>query len=63
MIFMESVKRSDRGAFSMNRNSTQPVTFADRYQSVLVPVIFEPWANELLRRAPPRPGEHVLDLA
>jgi ubiquinone/menaquinone biosynthesis C-methylase UbiE len=63
MIFMESVKRSDRGAFSMNRNSTQPVTFADRYQSVLVPVIFEPWENELLRRAPPRPGEHVLDLA
>lgn len=38
-------------------------TFADRYQSILVPVIFEPWARELIRRAPPEPGEHVLDLA
>lgn len=37
--------------------------FADRYQSVLVPVIFEPWAREMIRRADPRPGEHVLDLA
>ena len=38
-------------------------TFADRYQSVLVPVIFEPWADELLRRASPASGEYVLDLA
>jgi ubiquinone/menaquinone biosynthesis C-methylase UbiE len=38
-------------------------TFADRYQSVLVPVIFEPWARELIRRADPREGEHILDLA
>lgn len=38
-------------------------TFADRYQSILVPVIFEPWARELIERADPRPGEHILDLA
>lgn len=38
-------------------------TFADRYQSVLVPVIFEPWARELIRRAEPQAGEHILDLA
>ncbi len=42
---------------------TNGITFADRYQSILVPVIFEPWAKELIRRAEPRPGEHVLDLA
>lgn len=38
-------------------------SFADRYQSVLVPVIFDPWAKELIRRANPKPGEDVLDLA
>lgn len=38
-------------------------TFADRYQSVLVPVIFEPWAKELIRRANPEAGEAILDLA
>lgn len=38
-------------------------TFAERYQSVLVPVIFEPWARELIGRANPRAGEHILDLA
>lgn len=38
-------------------------TFADRYQSILVPVIFEPWARELIRRASPKSGEHILDLA
>ncbi|PWJ09929.1 class I SAM-dependent methyltransferase [Jannaschia seohaensis] len=40
-----------------------PATFAYRYQSVLVPVIFEPWARELIHRADPREGEHILDLA
>lgn len=39
------------------------MTFADRYQSILVPVIFEPWAQELIRRADPASGEHILDLA
>ncbi len=47
----------------MGNTSGNPTTFADRYQSVLVPVIFEPWANELIRRAKPQPGEHILDLA
>ncbi|OWV60963.1 class I SAM-dependent methyltransferase [Mameliella alba] len=39
------------------------LTFADRYQSILVPVIFRPWAEELVRRAEPGAGEHILDLA
>ncbi len=38
-------------------------TFAQRYDSVLVPVIFRPWAQEMLRRAAPQDGEAVLDLA
>ena len=41
----------------------ESITFADRYQSVLVPVIFEPWARDLVRRADPQAGEHILDLA
>lgn len=47
----------------MTQDSAQKVTFADRYQSVLVPVIFEPWARELVRRAEPRAGETILDVA
>lgn len=38
-------------------------TFAERYQSILVPVIFEPWARELIGRADPQPGDDILDLA
>ena len=37
-------------------------SFAKRYDAVMVPVIFQPWARELMRRAPPRQGDHVLDL-
>ena len=37
--------------------------FAERYHATLVPVIFQPWARELLRRLPPRDGDHILDLA
>ncbi len=37
--------------------------FAERYEATLVPVIFRPWAAELIRQAPPRDGEHILDLA
>ncbi|MDK3019923.1 class I SAM-dependent methyltransferase [Pseudodonghicola flavimaris] len=44
-------------------DASAAATFADRYQSVLVPVIFEPWAEEMVRRADPQPGEHILDLA
>ncbi|MCB1488456.1 MAG: class I SAM-dependent methyltransferase [Bauldia sp.] len=40
-----------------------PNTFAERYNATLVPVIFQPWARELLRRMPPRDGDRVLDLA
>lgn len=43
--------------------ATPQATFADRYESVLVPVIFRPWAHELIRRAQPAPGERILDLA
>ncbi|WP_347310537.1 class I SAM-dependent methyltransferase [Defluviimonas sp. SAOS-178_SWC] len=39
-----------------------PTRFASRYETVLVPVIFRPWARELIRRADPRDGEHILDL-
>ena len=37
--------------------------FAERYEAVLVPVIFQPWAEEIVRRAAPQDGEHILDLA
>ncbi|WP_157966345.1 methyltransferase domain-containing protein [Oceanibium sediminis] len=47
----------------MTETAARATTFADRYQSVLVPVIFEPWAQELVRRADPRAGEDILDLA
>ena len=44
-------------------NQAPPRNFAERYESVLVPVIFVPWAQELIRRAKPRDGERILDLA
>jgi len=37
-------------------------TFAERYETYLVPVIFRPWAEEMLDRARPVRGERVLDL-
>ncbi len=40
-----------------------PTGFAERYHATLVPVIFQPWARELLRRMSPRDGDHILDLA
>lgn len=40
-----------------------PTTFAERYDATLVPVIFRPWAQEMIRRADPQVGEHILDLA
>jgi len=40
-----------------------PNSFAERYEAVLLPVIFRPWARELIRRAAPQNHEHVLDLA
>jgi ubiquinone/menaquinone biosynthesis C-methylase UbiE len=47
----------------MGKVSNKARNIAERYQSVLVPVIFEPWARELIRRAAPRDGEPILDLA
>lgn len=36
---------------------------AERYEANLVPVVFVPWAKDLLARAKLRPGEGVLDVA
>lgn len=36
---------------------------ADAYDELLVPAIFEPWAQSLVDLADPRPGDHVLDVA
>lgn len=38
-------------------------TFAESYDDTLGPVIFRPWARELIARAKPKDGEHILDLA
>ncbi|MFZ7093468.1 methyltransferase domain-containing protein [Primorskyibacter sp. 2E233] len=46
----------------MSSTAQTTTGFAERYQSILVPVIFEPWARELIRRADPQAGEHILDL-
>ena len=36
---------------------------AEAYERYLVPALFAPWAEDLLRRAAPQPGERVLDVA
>ena len=36
---------------------------AEYYEQFLLPTIFVPWAEELLARAKPKPGESVLDVA
>lgn len=36
---------------------------AEVYERELVPVLFAPWADELVQMVSPRPGERVLDLA
>lgn len=36
---------------------------AEMYEQYFVPAIFAPWADLLLARAAPRPGERVLDVA
>lgn len=36
---------------------------AERYEEYLVPVIFVPWANDLIARAGLAPGDSLLDLA
>ncbi|MBV7394238.1 class I SAM-dependent methyltransferase [Mameliella sediminis] len=44
-------------------SETTAGAFARRYDSVMVPVIFQPWARELIARAAPKDGEDILDLA
>ena len=36
---------------------------AEAYQAYMVPTMFQPWSEELLRRAMPNPGDRVLDIA
>ncbi|WP_175439192.1 class I SAM-dependent methyltransferase [Streptomyces vilmorinianum] len=36
---------------------------AENYETLLVPLLFEPWAEGLVDLVDPRPGERVLDLA
>ncbi|WP_269583568.1 class I SAM-dependent methyltransferase [Roseibium sp. Sym1] len=48
---------------STHESNRQNGTFAERYDSVMVPVIFQPWAREMLRRQPPSAGDRILDLA
>ncbi len=36
---------------------------AETYETYFVPAMFLPWATILMRRAAPRAGEHVLDIA
>jgi len=43
--------------------NSSPGNFAERYEAVLAPVIFRPWARELINRAAPQDGDHILDLA
>ena len=40
-----------------------PGSVAENYNRDLVPAIFEPWAEDLVALAAPRPGERVLDVA
>jgi ubiquinone/menaquinone biosynthesis C-methylase UbiE len=40
-----------------------PINPAEAYERVLVPALAVHWAEDLLRRAAPRPGERVLDVA
>ncbi|MGH2561189.1 MAG: class I SAM-dependent methyltransferase [Thermomicrobiales bacterium] len=40
-----------------------PANPAEAYERIFVPTIFAAWAEDLLRRAAPQPGERVLDVA
>jgi ubiquinone/menaquinone biosynthesis C-methylase UbiE len=52
-----------RRGMNIERKNEASTNFAERYETTLVPVIFQPWARELIRRAAPQDGEHILDLA
>ena len=56
--FPVSENMSERHDFDFDGESV-----SEAYDSILVPVLFEPWAEMLLQRLPPQPGWSVLDLA
>lgn len=45
-----------------NAWETAPVV-AENYERQLVPLLFQPWVDDLVGRVSPRPGERVLDAA
>ncbi len=45
------------------QSTGSPPNPAEAYDSILVPIMFDPWADELLARIGLKPGEHVLDVA
>ncbi|MGH2532326.1 MAG: methyltransferase domain-containing protein [Thermomicrobiales bacterium] len=48
----------------MAQQQTQtPVNPAEAYERLFVPALPSPWAEDLLRRSAPRPGERLLDVA
>ena len=40
-----------------------PQSLGERYEKYLAPIIFEPWARDLIARAAPQPDERILDVA
>ena len=58
---MASVSREGRR--SMSETPPQAPNPAAAYESLLVPHQFAPWAQDLIARANPKPGERVLDVA
>jgi ubiquinone/menaquinone biosynthesis C-methylase UbiE len=44
-------------------SQTPPSSPAQTYEDFFVPAMFRPWADELLKRAQPQPGERILDVA
>ena len=45
------------------QHGQHPTHPAEIYESFFVPALSAPWAEDLLRRTAPRPGERVLDVA
>ena len=65
LVLCYTLRESSIGGERMQVPETQkvPTNFAESYERTLVPVIFQPWARELIRRVTPQDGEHILDLA
>lgn len=45
------------------REEGVPQSLGERYERYLAPVLFEPWAADLVARAAPQPDERILDVA